>query len=53
MPRELGLVLVILGGPDLYAVCTPNRGVVSGNPLLVGRSDIFEIAYFREETGSP
>ena len=29
-----------------FLVCTPNRGVLRGNPVLIGRNDVIEIFYF-------
>ncbi len=34
-------VLVILDAGDLYLVCTPNRGVLGGLPILVGKHDVY------------
>jgi hypothetical protein len=33
---ELVVIILKASGPDLYYVCTANRGVVRGDPYLVG-----------------
>ncbi len=46
-PRIGELVLVILES-DTYLVCTPNRGVLRGMPILVGRNEARKITDFLE-----
>jgi hypothetical protein len=31
----------------MYLVCTPNRGVLRGMPLLVGKGDALQVEDFR------
>lgn len=31
---------------DLYLICTPNRGVARGNPILVGDSKVRDVRHF-------
>jgi hypothetical protein len=40
-------VLVILQAEDgLYLVCTENRGVLRGEPILVGSGEVYQITEF-------
>lgn len=41
-----GLVMCIFECPTAFLVCTPNRGVFRGFPILVGRSDVSDVEYF-------
>lgn len=46
-PRQREWVVAILeveGGP--YLVCTENRGVLRGEPILVGSSEHYRVIYF-------
>lgn len=43
---EVGPVIAILKKPGLYAICTPNRGVIRGEPILVGSSSVQRVIYF-------
>ncbi|MEQ1918983.1 MAG: hypothetical protein ABL955_07270 [Elusimicrobiota bacterium] len=43
--REEEEVLVILEG-DPYVVCTKNRGVLRGEPIMVGKQEITRVEYF-------
>lgn len=43
-----GLVVCILESEVTYFVCTPNRGVLSGSPILVGREDVSYVELFEE-----
>ena len=47
-PRIGEIVLVILES-DTYLVCTPNRGVLRGMPILVGRNEAEKIRDFQEQ----
>jgi hypothetical protein len=38
-------VIVILDS-DPYLICTPNRGVLEGLPLLIDRPDVLEVVQF-------
>lgn len=44
----LGVVIAILFDVtrSLYLVCTPNRGVISGSPVLVGEHDVLAVSDF-------
>ena len=44
-PRNGELVITILDS-DTYLVCTPNRGVLRGMPILVGVSELREVMDF-------
>ncbi|HUP81717.1 MAG TPA: hypothetical protein VM260_24405 [Pirellula sp.] len=44
--RELGPVLVILYRPGLFAVCLQDRGVVRGEPILVGEASVQHVVHF-------
>ena len=48
-PRIRELVLVILES-DTYLVCTANRGVLRGMPILVGRDEAEQIRDFQEHS---
>ena len=41
-------VIVILESEVTFLVCTANRGVVRGMPILVGREEIISITDFEE-----
>lgn len=43
--RTGDLVVAILES-NTYLVCTPNRGVLRGEPILVGREEAFEVEDF-------
>lgn len=47
--QEIGPVICILGDDNLLAVCTRDRGVARGEPILVGRQSVFSINYFDED----
>ena len=50
-PRTRELVVAILdGGPNLYLVCTPNRGVLRGMPILVGRHAARSVTLFDDSS---
>jgi hypothetical protein len=46
--REVGPVICILANDNLLAVCTRDRGVLKGEPILVGRQSVSFINYFDE-----
>lgn len=48
-PRIGELVLVILES-NTYLVCTPNRGVLRGMPVLVGRNEVKSTTDFLEHS---
>jgi len=48
-PRIGEVVLVILES-NTYLVCTPNRGVLRGMPILVGRNEVKRTADFLEHS---
>lgn len=39
-PRTGEQVIMILDAGSVYLVCTPNRGVARGTPILVGRTEV-------------
>jgi len=45
--RTEGQVIAILGGNPLL-ICTPNRGVLRGEPIYVGAASVKSAAYFDE-----
>jgi hypothetical protein len=45
--RTDGPVIAILGGNPLL-ICTPNRGVLRGEPIYVGAANIKSATYFDE-----
>ena len=47
-PRNGELVIAILESIT-YLVCTPNRGVLRGMPILIGKSELKDIADFPDE----
>ncbi|MDE0484166.1 MAG: hypothetical protein OXI67_16425 [Candidatus Poribacteria bacterium] len=47
-PRNGELVIAILKS-NTYLVCTPNRGVLRGMPILVGGSELTEAVDFLQE----
>lgn len=44
--RELVIAILYDESRDLYYVCTPNRGVVRGEPILVGADRVIDIVPF-------
>jgi hypothetical protein len=44
-PRTKEPVIVILES-GTYLVCTPNRGVLRGMPMLVGHNEVRRVVYF-------
>lgn len=42
------IVIAILESTVTFLVCTPNRGVIRGMPILVGREEIISITDFEE-----
>jgi hypothetical protein len=40
-PCESELVIAILESEN-YLICTPNRGVLKGDPLMVGKRDVID-----------
>ena len=44
--QEKGPVIAILEKDGLYAICTPNRGVVRGEPILVGSPSVQQVIHF-------
>ncbi len=42
----IGIVICILENSDLFAVCTPDRGVVKSEPILIPRNALISIARF-------
>jgi hypothetical protein len=40
------IVIVILDAEGLYLICTPNRGVVRGLPILVGNHHVLAVEDF-------
>ena len=48
-PSEGIIVLIFEGqGRELYFVCTPNRGVLRGSPILVGHSNVTRVEEFSQ-----
>tara|TARA_Y100001978_G_C23295311_1_gene246718 strand:- start:28 stop:441 length:414 start_codon:yes stop_codon:yes gene_type:complete len=45
-------VIAILSS-NCYLICTPNRGVLRGMPILVGYKDTFGIVPFSDYKGTP
>jgi hypothetical protein len=43
-PQEVLVILECLGGP--YLVCTRDRGVQRGEPILVGAGEPYQVTYF-------
>lgn len=41
-----GLVVSIFEAPNAFLVCTPTRGVIRGEPIIVGISDVSYIDDF-------
>lgn len=39
-------VLIIFECKELFLVCTPSRGVLGGDPILVGRHNVENVVYF-------
>jgi hypothetical protein len=50
--RERGPVVAILGSNPFF-VCLPNRGVLRGDPIMVGSGYPTRVEYFDPEGGSP
>ncbi len=44
-PR-IGETVVAILDSDPYLVCTPNRGVLRGTPILIGRSEVLQVVHF-------
>jgi len=44
-PREGELVIAILES-NTYLVCTPNRGVLCGMPIMIGKREVTDVEYF-------
>jgi hypothetical protein len=44
--HEVGPVICILGDDNVLAVCTKYRGVLGGEPILVGRHALFSVTRF-------
>lgn len=44
-----GLVTAILESDQTYLVCTPERGVLRGSPILVGRNTAIKVTDFSPE----
>lgn len=42
------LILSPLEQHNPYIICTPNRGVIKGGPIMVGKHDIISCDYFEE-----
>jgi hypothetical protein len=51
-PTE-GLVICIFESEVTYFVCTPNRGVARGDPILVGKGEVSDIQIFDDEEAQP
>lgn len=45
---RVGEVVVAILESTTYLVCTPNRGVVRGGPILVGKDEVFAARDFEE-----
>jgi len=43
---ELVIAILYDETRDLYHVCTPNRGVVRGGPIMVGAHDVLSVTDF-------
>lgn len=41
-----GLIICIFETSPAFLVCTTNRGVFSGDPIIVSRSDVSDLDYF-------
>lgn len=39
-------VILIFECENLFLICTPERGVIRGEPILVGRHEIKKVVYF-------
>jgi len=35
---------------DVYYICTPNRAVAQGSPIMVGTNDVKQTEYFDEDS---
>lgn len=44
-PCEGGLVIAILES-NTYLICTPDRGVLRGMPLMIGKGEVSEVEDF-------
>lgn len=45
-------VIAILHNGNCYCVCTPNRGVLRGEPIYAGDGDETSVVYFSEDTAA-
>lgn len=45
-----GQILIILESehPPAYLICTPDRGVLQGEPILIGPDRVLSVQYFEE-----
>lgn len=50
-PYEGNTVIAILES-NAYLVCTPNRGVLRGEPILVGRQEVDSVIEFDAASGT-
>ena len=41
-----GLVVCIFESEEAYLVCTPQRGVLGGHPILIGLSEVSDVELF-------
>jgi hypothetical protein len=48
-PSNREPIFVILETDKLYLTCTRNRGVLGGEPMIIGKQDVENIEYFGEE----
>ena len=44
-----GEVLCILESKITFLVCTEDRGVLRGDPIIVGREEVSDVEYFDED----
>lgn len=51
-PYEGAMTVAILRS-NAYLVCTPNRGVIRGDPILVGLSEIRDVELFEDSPPTP
>ena len=45
-PRTGEMVIVILESDPVFLVCTPNRGLIRGEPMLVGKNEVSSVIDF-------